>query len=147
MRRLLSLIVLYASIKHAAWAALLLFWADAGDATPLHAVLMIPLPRMLLVLFMLGASALALRVVYREPVSSQRAALLLAPQVLIVALAAFGSGEAIWSGHYADGVIRPRAFIAADQLHPLLLLLFHQVAFGSYFEPLWLRVRTIQWRV
>lgn len=140
-RRLLSLPVPYACFLHVVWALLLLFWPVAANATPLHGVLLLPLPRLAIVGLMLIASALAFHVVFLEPHPGRYAGLMLAPQALIVALAAFGAASAIWSGHYADGVIRHRAFIAADQLHPLLLFLFHQVAFGAYLGPLSARIR------
>lgn len=143
-RRLLFLPVPYAMSLHVFWALLLLVWPVAARATPLHGVLLLPLPRLAIVALMLMASALAFHVLFLEPEPSRYAGLKLAPQALIVALAALAASNAIWTGHYADGVIRHRAFIAADQMHPILLFAFHQIAFGSYLEPL--KARLPRWR-
>ena len=83
-------------------------------------------------LFLLVSSGLAFWVVFHEKGPSWLTAILLTPQVLVILLAAISSGQAIWLSHYADGVIRPRGFIAADQVHPLILLAFHQWAFLTW---------------
>lgn len=58
----------------------------------------------------------------------------LIPLQFFVWLAALTAVNAVLSGHYADGVIRPRQFIFVDQLTHILLSVFVTIV---VFEPLW----------
>ena len=51
--------------------------------------------------------------------------LLLLPQQTILVISASGALRAAVQGHYADGVARPGAFILADQLPVVVLMLCH----------------------
>lgn len=51
--------------------------------------------------------------------------LLLVPQQFMLYLAAGGSVQAFIEGHFADGVMRSRAFILSDQGPGILLAFFH----------------------
>ena len=54
--------------------------------------------------------------------------LCLIPQQMLLYLSAGGAFHAIWNSHYADGTIRPVAFILTDQILVILLAVFHSWA-------------------
>lgn len=54
--------------------------------------------------------------------------ILLTPQQLLLWLSAGGSFQAIWLGHYADGVIRPLGHMLADQSPVMAIAVFHSWA-------------------
>lgn len=56
------------------------------------------------------------------------AALLFIPQQLILMASASGSIDAMWLGQFADGVLRPHAFIAADQIYAVIIATGHTIA-------------------
>ena len=49
------------------------------------------------------------------------------PQQIILFITAFGCLDAIIFSHYADGVIRPMAFIAVDQIGTVFAFICHTV--------------------
>ena len=52
------------------------------------------------------------------------------PQQLVLAFSADAAITAVLHGQYADGVVRPWAFILSDQCLPIYLCLWHAVAIG-----------------
>jgi hypothetical protein len=54
--------------------------------------------------------------------------LMLLPQQLLLYLSAGGAIEAIWRGHFADGVERSHAFLLVDQCPLVLIAFFHSWA-------------------
>ena len=58
--------------------------------------------------------------------------LMMMPQQAVIVLSAVSAAESIWRSAYGDGVVRPRAFIAADQAHALLLVPVHAAAVVIY---------------
>ncbi len=57
---------------------------------------------------------------------------LLLPQQILLMMGVSGAIEAIWLSQFADGVLRPRAFIAADQINSVLAAIGHTVAIISH---------------
>lgn len=57
--------------------------------------------------------------------NSRRKALLLIPQQLVLFISAAGAVNYIYVAHFADGVARSQAFIAADQSVTVLLAMGH----------------------
>lgn len=51
----------------------------------------------------------------------------IAPQQIALFIAAYGAINAMQSGTFADGVIRPTAFLVADQMPIILLAVFHLI--------------------
>ena len=51
------------------------------------------------------------------------------PQQFFLVYSAIGAVQAIWHSSFADGVMRPRAFIAADQAPVIFLAILHTCAF------------------
>ncbi len=63
--------------------------------------------------------------------------LLCLPQLFILCVSAYGAISAIMTSHFADGVIRPRMFIASDQEPAIILAVLYvwvliQIARGKY---------------
>jgi hypothetical protein len=57
---------------------------------------------------------------------------LLMPQQIVLMMSAAGAVQAMWLGQFADEVLRPSAFIAADQMYTVLAALGHTVAICLY---------------
>jgi hypothetical protein len=76
---------------------------------------------------LLTASLLAAWAVTRHRHSWQTLAALL-PQQAILTLSAYAAVAAVVVAHYGDGVIRPRAFILADQAPVMLAFALHTAA-------------------
>lgn len=55
------------------------------------------------------------------------------PQQFVLTLSAVGAVSSIVASQFADGVVRPRAFIAADQCPAIFLAIGHTVAILSQF--------------
>ena len=64
---------------------------------------------------------------------SIRGLLELLPQQGVLLISAFGACEAVWKSTYADGVPRPRAFIAADQVPAVFIALAHSATLVHCF--------------
>ena len=71
--------------------------------------------------------AVAFLVTSRQP----WAPLVVIPQEIILALAAWSALDAIWASAFADGEVRPRPFIASDQGIYIMLFLGHTLALFS----------------
>ena len=115
----------YAVLLHTLWAFLLLASRKPYGATPLHVYS--PLPRVLMAGVLLAASALAAWAITRHQPSWQTLAALL-PQQAILTASAYAAVAAVVAAHYADGVIRPRPFILADQAPAILAFALHTAA-------------------
>jgi hypothetical protein len=53
---------------------------------------------------------------------------LIIPQSLMLVLSAWGAAGAMAAGSFADGVVRPQAFLVADQAPAILAAIFHTMA-------------------
>jgi hypothetical protein len=76
---------------------------------------------------LLTASVLAAWAITRHQPSWQTLAALL-PQQAILTVSAYAAAAAVVTAHYADGVIRPRPFILADQAPVILTFALHTAA-------------------
>ena len=123
--RTLPWIIWYAVLLHTLWACLLLASKNPYGATALHVYS--PVPRPLMAGALLTASVLAAWAVTRHQPSWQTLAALL-PQQAILTVSAYAAVAAVFAAHYGDGVIRPRAFILADQAPVILVFALHTVA-------------------
>ena len=119
-------ILWYAAAIHMTWSVLLLISADAAFCTPIHSLALIVTNRVGLSAVLALASACAAFALLRRP-SRMTATLLLLQQALLVATA-IGAIQAIAAQQYADGVPRPWAFIAADQIQSVLIMIAHTLA-------------------
>jgi hypothetical protein len=70
---------------------------------------------------------------------------MLLPQQTLLMISACGAILAIYFSRYADGVVRPRPFIAADQIHVILAALGHTTAVVAYvLHPWWYKITTAE---
>lgn len=125
----LSIMVLYAVSLHIAWAIFLFIDPAATNATAVHALARwIHPPAFLACSVAAVGSAAALALV----LNTSWIVWLLVPQQVFLMMSAAGAVEAIWLAQFADGVFRPRAFIAADQFYSILAAFWHTVAISAH---------------
>lgn len=119
-----SLIIVYVAALHLFWASTLSGSPDAAMATPM-AGLHILGPRSIVatVLLLSAAGSLFAVTVHRWWVMW-----FLIPQQILLSLSLGTALQAVISQQYADGVLRPWAFIATDQAPTIILALVHAVA-------------------
>ncbi len=117
--------VIYAIALHTLWAAILLFDDAATNATAVHALFRYIHPPIFLSYVIFGAAFLAAIGIFTN---KPWIVAMLLPQQILLMMSAAGATEAIWLSQFADGVIRSRAFIAADQLYSILAAIGHTVA-------------------
>jgi hypothetical protein len=123
--RYISIMVLYAIALHFVWACLLMIDHAATQATAVNALSRyINSPELLaLVVATAGGAALV-----GLSMKSAFLVMLLLPQQILLMMSAAGAVEAIWLSQFADGVVRSRAFIAADQVYSVLAAIGHTTA-------------------
>lgn len=122
--RAVSIMVLSAVALHFIWATILMVDQDALGATALSALHRhIPMPWLMWVIATAALMAL-LALVVRAPLFL----LMLLPQQILLMMSAAGAVEAIWLGQFADGVVRSRGFLAADQCYSIIVAIGHTAA-------------------
>lgn len=134
--RWFSIAVAICVVLHFWWAALILF----GDGTAVHATALFAVYRFvgwgsqtLTGLALVFVAALALwGMLTRRP----WIVVSLLPQQVVLMISLIGAVQAIWLQQFADGVERPFAFIAADQIDTILLALGHTAAVISHWYRL-----------
>lgn len=123
--RSVSIMVLFAVGLHLVWASILVFDHSATQATAVNALHRF-IGNELLLAFTVAFAALV--AFYAMLSRSPWTLLLLLPQQILLMMSAAGAVEAIWTAQFADGVIRSRAFIAADQVYSVLAAMGHTAA-------------------
>jgi hypothetical protein len=119
------LLIWYALALHFFWAVAFILDSAAANSTALHAIVAIFHEYSSFVLIVAVAlSVLGLFV----PQGRKLSILLMIPQQILLFIASTGAIIAIYHGHYADLVIRPQLFIAADQAPIILAAIFYTVA-------------------
>lgn len=126
-KRPISIMVLFAITLHLWWAGLLFADKSALGATGVHAIAQYLGSSDLLPTIIGGAALMALWGLFATTSPFWIVVWLLPQQVLLVASAS-GAIEAMWLAQFADGVLRPRAFIAADQMYSVLAAVGHTIA-------------------
>lgn len=123
--RTVSIMVLYCVILHIFWAVLVALDPSAIGATPVHALYRIIGDTNLLSVALAAVAVMAVIGIYmRAPI----VVWFLMPQQFLLLMSASGAISAIWIAQFADGVVRPRAFIAADQIHIVFAAVGHTIA-------------------
>jgi len=124
-----SVMVLFAVTLHFFWAFIILYDPQSLGATGIASLYRIIHPSSLLVLTLVCSSTLTLiGLLLRYPLSF----ILLIPQQILLMMSAAGAIEAIFISQYADGVLRPWAFIAADQVYSIIAALGHTLAMALF---------------
>lgn len=123
--RSLSIVVALSIAQHLFWVGMILFDLHALNATGLHALYKYIQPPQFLA-FTLAISSLSaiVGIMSRLP----WLVILLIPQQILLMMSAAGVVEAIYLGQFADGVLRPQAFIASDQIGTILFAIGHTTA-------------------
>ena len=128
-RRLINFpIILFAITQQLIVGLSLLADRESHFATSVHILHMTSqmMPHLALPLILMTGAAMAVSGFFaRRKVNTL---LLLIPQQLLLWLSAGGAFQAIWLGHFADGVQRSHAFILVDQCPTILIAIFHSWA-------------------
>lgn len=131
--RIVSIMVVYAVALHLTWTGILLFDKSALTATPVAAIYLYVHPPAFLITIIFSAAVCAtVGLVAR----TRWVAIFLLPQQILLMMSAAGAVEAIWLGHFADGVIRSRAFLACDQIYSVLAAIGHTIAIMAHARRL-----------
>ena len=129
-----------AMAQHLAWAAFVMVDPAARGASPLAIFASWPTWAMVVVLVLVTALAAGASLV---PVAARLGRLwritLMLPQQTVLVASALHVCLLVWSQHYADGIIRPFFFMAADQLPVVLIAIVHTAALLDFGRGL--RVR------
>lgn len=121
----MSVMVMYVVFLHLSWS--LIIWLDpvALHITSIHALyVVVHTPNTLANILMITAIAATLGMVSRN----LWALLLVVPQQIILFMTAAGAVTAMYLGQFPDGVVRPHAFMIADQIHSVIAAVCHTVA-------------------
>lgn len=124
-RLLLGGAVLYCFVLHVFWAAIVFIYPEAIGATPVSALYGVFRSDALLCIVLVSASALGLAALFTN---LPWVVVLLIPQQSLLLISAAGAIASVVTAQFADGVIRPRAFIAVDQMHIVLAAIGHAAA-------------------
>lgn len=120
-----SIMVMFAIILHVWWALMIIVDASAVQATALEAVSRYIQPPLFLAFVIIATAVMAvIAVIY----NSAWIIIFLIPQQAISMMGAAGAIEAIWLAQFADGTIRPRIFIATDQMYAVFVAIGHTIA-------------------
>jgi hypothetical protein len=123
-----SIMVMFAIALHLWWALMIALDPSALNATGLSSLYRYIHSPQLLVLVVAGAALMAVAGMFAR---APWMVMLLLPQQVLLMMSAAGVIEAIWLAQFADGVVRPRAFIAADQMYSVLAAVGHTLAIIS----------------
>ncbi len=129
-----SVMVLFAVGLHLWWALMILIDQSALQATGLASIhRYIHSPALLTISLCFAASLAFIGLSIRSP----WAFVLLLPQQVLLMMSAAGAVEAMWIQQYADGVLRPFAFIAGDQIYSVLGAIGHTTAIIAHATMKW----------
>lgn len=120
-------IIWYAIVVNLAWAALCLWSAAPLSTIPLSVLAHVG-GHVVAAAICAAAAGCAIAGSYRESYSGQAGLLWFLPQQVLLTVGAFLAVGFIVAGHYADGVVRSRAFIAGDQVPFIVAAVFHSGA-------------------
>lgn len=124
-------ILWYGVSVHLLWGGLLLISPQPTMTTPLG--LFVGAPHVLVATLMLAVAGIAVAGL-RQRVPGLRSLAMLMPQQALLWLTAWSASRAVIASAYADGVLRSRTFIAADQMPIVLIVVIHTAAL---FEMHW----------
>ncbi len=116
--------IVYASTLHVAWAVLI-WWDNAATGSTTLASIADTFgfitPWLCLSVAITACAAFWVgRPLYRF--------LLMIPQQVLLVFSAVGAAGAIWHSSYADGELRPMAFIASDQMWAIVAVVCYSLA-------------------
>lgn len=115
-----KVIISFASAIHFIWAALLLISPSPILAVPISPLFVLFHLSPITASFVLAGIAW-LGLLGAERKADTTAILMLLPQQTMLLLSGMAAILAVGAGHYADGIVRSRSFILADQFPTILL--------------------------
>ena len=130
-------IIWWAIIVHFAWGILLLSDASPLGITAIHEFTLLSLPRHVISILFIVIAAMAAWGVLHKPKFEITRVLFLLPQQMLLVISAVGAAKAMWLSQFADGVIRPREFLIADQIPVILTAIFHTLAILEFNPSSW----------
>lgn len=119
----MRLIVVYAIALHTTWALCLLIDPAAAGATAMFSAKV--LGAFAGAMIYLAVSAMALMSLSQVGVWRP---LLMLPQQTLLVMSSIMATQAMWMGHFADGVARSHFFIIADQSPAVIAMAIHTYA-------------------
>ena len=122
----MRVLVLVAVTVAAGWAIALCFSSAPVGTTPISGLHAYTGNRWIDIVVLTVAAACAAWSLWRRP--SLRTLAALTPLQIVLFLAAASSLEAVLDSAYADGVVRPRAFIFSDQFLTISVIAWYTVA-------------------
>jgi hypothetical protein len=128
-------ILVYAVLLHFLWGILLILGNDSIlNITAIHSIIKYipihnPLFHGLLFFIVGGCAGIGL---LRKKLNPITALCLIIPQQILLIISAEGAIVAMIQSAFADGVIRPRAFLIADQCPVIIATLLHTFALLRY---------------
>lgn len=129
-------VIWLAMTLHLVQGSLLFFGDGAGNTTSAHLLLKyIPYPPVAGVVMAIAAIMALIELVYFHHMPDTRSIVLLLPQQVILVMAAGSAIEAMVNSHFADGVVRSRSFIIADQSVFVLLAIYYTLAIIEVYIP------------
>jgi hypothetical protein len=126
-------VIWYCVCLHLWWGLMLLLDPAAAGVTAINSVTRLTGSVWGGALVFLVVGGLAAVGLLRAEPGRTRGLVQVLPQQAALLLSALGACEAIWRSTYADGVPRPRAFIAADQIPAVFIALAHTAALIDCF--------------
>jgi 4-amino-4-deoxy-L-arabinose transferase-like glycosyltransferase len=127
--------IVYAIGLHLMWALLLNIDGSAANVTSIASTRYL-LPKPLTSIAMIVVAFAALYGAIWEA-NRNRAWKWMIPQQILLMVGAMGAVEAVWDGQFADGVVRSRSFIAADQWDMVWATILHTLAMASIAREGW----------
>ena len=118
--------VWYAIVLHTWWAVMLAADPRAINTTTLHGFVGLVPPRPLAVCMVIIAALAAVPLV-RRSIQPFDIGWMLPQQAFLIA-SAWSAASAMLASKFGDGVIRPRAFISADQAPAVVAVALHSLA-------------------
>jgi hypothetical protein len=129
-------IITYAVMLHIVWAVLLMLGhAEILNITAIHAFTKyIPTQNVYVhaTIFIVVGGAAGIGLLLNIERFDKLALVLLLPQQVLLIISAEGAVSAMINSAFADGVIRPRPFLIADQLPIVLATVLHTMALFKY---------------
>ena len=130
-------IIWWAVIVHFVWGILLLVDVSPLGITAIHEFALLGLPRYVISALFIVAAAMSTWGLVHKPKSDIIRILYLLPQQMLLVISAVGAAKAMWLSQFADGVIRPREFLIADQMPVILTAIFHTLAILEFNPASW----------
>ena len=127
-------VIWFAIVQHIVWGVLMLFSAEPTKVTAIFTTFVVMHNRPALAMMFIMVGLLSLWTMRRTTAESYDLWASMPQQFLLMA-SATGAIMAVVAGHFGDGAVYSRWFIAADQLPAVLLAVLHTACLLRVFAP------------